>query len=393
MRSETLSVCGCVSSGYEAVKNIFRDHVDEVGEGGAAFAAMVDGRMVVDLWAGAAGDGPWQRDTRGVMASTTKGMAAVVVARLVERDVLDVDAPVARYWPEFAVAGKSDMTVAHVLSHSAGLVSVPGYDEIVGPRGEGFDKTEEITGRLQSATPEWIPGSAHTYHGFTIGWLVSELVGRVAGVSVGRILREEIVDPLGIDLDLGTPVEKQRLVAPVIPFGPMPPAMANMAAQLADSSSMSYRMMLTVDGGNLVVNADAFNRPELLEIELPAVNGTGTARAIATVYGALSHGGSVNGMRVLNPETINLFATERRYGPERATGVLTGWGLGFQTRRPGHPRLWGPNQQAFGHEGGGGQISFADPVRKVGVGFVRSHFTWNSRLGDRLVDAVYECLP
>jgi CubicO group peptidase (beta-lactamase class C family) len=150
---------GMAVSGFEPVAEALAASIAEVGEGGAAFAAVLDGQTVVDLWAGRAREQPWREDTRAVLMSATKGVVAVVLARLVERGELEVDAPVARYWPEFAAAGKDEVTVAHVLSHTAGLITVPGYEEFMTPEGGGWDRTDEIVRRLATATPRWEPGT------------------------------------------------------------------------------------------------------------------------------------------------------------------------------------------------------------------------------------------
>lgn len=405
MSMSTGRVSGEVAAGFEPVREMFAEHLDELGEGGAAFAVVLKGELVVDLWAGCAGAELWRRETRAVLMSATKGIATIALARLVERGLIDIDAPIGRYWPEFAAAGKEEVTVAHVLSHSSGVITVPGYEEFLGPNGEGWDKTAEIIRRLESARPEWPPGSSHSYHGITFGWMISELVRRAAGVSIGTIVREEIAEPLGLELDLGTPLEKQRMVAPVIRFGAMPPSMVAFKTQLADPTSLLSRMMLAINGESVVSNIDRFLTAPVLAGEYPFGNATGTARALATLYGVLANGGRHRSVELLSPRTIEVFSTERRRGPEEATGLESRWALGFMRPVPraaeaadeagaalGH-RVWGIHDEAFGHEGGGGQLGFADPVSKVGAGFLRSHLSWDSRLSALLVHAFYECLP
>lgn len=384
----TAEVQGTAAAGFGAVSDMFGAHLEEIGQGGAAFAATVDGELVVDLWAGKSGSEPWHRETRAVLMSTTKGIASVAFARLIQRGLVDIDAPVARYWPEFAASGKAQVTVAQVLAHTCGVITVPGYQEFLTPEGHGWDKTGEILRRLESAEPVWEPGTAVGYHGLTWGWLVDEIAHRAAGMSLGTVVRVEIAEPLGLELDLGTPAERQQLVATPIPEppAPLPPG--------ADPQ-LTAQMILATDGRHLVDVADVFFTGDRLAMELPASNGTATARAVATLYGALAEGGERGGHRILEPATIELLAGERASGLDQITGSQTRWGLGVNRNRPravGEGLMWGPNDAAFGTNGAGGQIGFADPTDRVGVGFVRSHLSATSPLGGRLVDSLYECL-
>jgi CubicO group peptidase (beta-lactamase class C family) len=390
-----MEVRGEVASGFDAVRDVFTTHLSEVGDGGAAFAAVADGELVVDLWAGSAGATPWSAHTRAVLMSATKGITAIAVARLAARGLLDVDAPVAAYWPEFAAAGKGAITVAQVLSHSAGVVTIPGHTDFIGPAGEGWERTDEIRRRLESASPVWLPGTAHGYHGLTFGWLVGEIVRRAAGVSAGNVIRDEIAGQLGLELELGTPIDRQDAVAPVIVAGP-PLTTAAQAEQLMDPASPFARMILAVNGQSVLDAADVvFAKGRRLAIELPGSNATGTARALARLYGAVAAGGRHDGERIAPRAVIERFAAERARGPSWLTGEDERWGLGFQLPLPpgaGLPNEWGPHEEAFGHKGLGGQIGFADPISHVGVAMVRSHLSATSPLGGHLVEALYECL-
>jgi CubicO group peptidase (beta-lactamase class C family) len=388
-------VHGEFAAGFAAVRDVFAGETAELGGGGAAFAAVVDGDVVVDLWAGRSGPGPWRRETRGVLMSATKGVVATAVACLADRGALDIELPVATYWPEFAVAGKADISVAQLLSHSAGLVSVPGYEDLLSPDGAGWNQTAEIVHRLEAAAPAWPPGSAHGYHGLTFGWLVGELVRRVTGSTVGTIIRDEISTPLGLELDLGTLAHKQHLVAPVILPRPRPQTVVSADEEFVDRSLLS-QMFLTVEGRSILDTADTFFADSgRLAIELPGSNATGTARALARLYGALSGGGCIDDARLLSPSAVEVFSAERMRGRDRMTGIEVRWALGFQLPVP--PEFapagnWPPRHEAFGHDGYGGQFGFADPVTGAGVGFVRSELSGTSPLGPLLVTAFYECL-
>lgn len=387
----TTTVYGETAPGFDRVRESF-EQLGDLGAGGGAFAAFVDGHCVVDLWAGNAGLEPWRAETRGILMSTTKAVTATAVAKLIERGDLDPSERVAYYWPEFAAAGKEAITVEQVLTHSAGLLSVPGYEDLLHPDGTGWEKTDEIVRRLESASPEWEPGTMHAYHGLTIGWLIGELVRRITGASVGCLVSKDVIGPLGVDLDLGTPRERTQFVAPVVLPGNS--AQLPVDPPLADPE-MTARMLLTVDGRSVLDEAPGFfGDPDRLAIELPGSNATGTARAVATLFGALANGGSFNGGSLLKPETIALVSAERRRGIDPMWGNEQRWGLGFALNVPDEttPITWGPHEESFGANGYGGQIGFADPVQGIGVGFLRSELNEMSPLGGDLVRAVYKCV-
>ena len=384
-------VHGKVSAGFEPVRRAFEAKLGEVGAGGAAFAAAKDGELVVDLWAGRAGVEAWRPEHRCVLHAGTKGFSAIVIAHLVDQGLIDVDAPVARYWPEFAFGGKQQITVAHILAHRSGVITVPGYQEFMRPTGEGWDQTEEIVRRLAGATPLWPPGSAHGYHGLTFVWLLGEIVRRVCGVTLGTVLREQIAAPLGLELDLGTPLERQRLLAPVVANAdPLPEVVAG---KLRDPNSLLSQAFLAVDGQDFHTTADVLDsQPHLIAAELP-YSATASARALAILYGALADGGRWGKSRVVSPETIRLFTQEHSRGLDRVVGMESRFGLGLMLALPPdgyHP--WGPHMEAFGHTGLGIQFGVADPVSKIGIGFIRSHYSWTSSLGKDLLDTVFECL-
>lgn len=390
-----MEIGGSVAGGFEAVRDAFARQLPEVGEGGAAFAATAGGRVVVDLWAGRAGCRPWSAPTRAVLMSATKGIVATAVALLADRSLLDVDAAVADYWPEFAARGKAEISIAQLLSHSAGLISVPGYADFLGTAGEGWEQTSRIVKRLETASPQWAPGTGHGYHGLTFGWLVGELVRRVTGATVGTVIRAGIAGPLGLELDLGTPAEQLRLVAPVVLAGPALTGSVQ-DRQLADPTSPLSQMILAVNGRCILNTADAFFADDVrLAMELPALNATGTARGLARLYGVLAGEGRSGDLELLSPKVIDEFTRERRRGPSRVTGDEERWALGFQrpVQDPVEPsHAWGPHDEAFGHTGLGGQIGFADPVSQVSVALLRSHLSSVSPLGGHLVSAFYSCL-
>ena len=385
---------GLVDTRFEPVRETFASGLGQLPFGGAAFAVWAEGTLVIDLWGGGAGGGGWREDTRAVLMSVTKGLASIACAQLVDQGLVDVDAPVSAYWPEFSAQGKEGIPVRDLLTHSIGLLSVDGYEDFLGPLGEGWHLEEEIVTRLAAGTPEWAPGTVFGYHGLTFGWLVAELVRRVTGESVGTLIRRRFSEPLGLDLDLGTPQSRlSRVALPILSHD----LAAEVRTATGDAGTRAGHTYLTVNGRNILTEiGEFFANPSLLELELPAINATGTARALATLYGELVR---PRGVPLLSPGVLEMFAQPRISGLDAVEGDPGRRALGFALRPnpalgPGHPNDadWGPGERTFGHQGYGGQISFADPDAGLGVGFVRTYLSHSSPFGRDLVERVYECL-
>ena len=199
---------------FALVEDAFARGLAKQRAGGAAFAATIDGQQVVSLWGGEARPGvPWREDTPATVMSVSKGFAALCVQVLVDRGLLDVDALVTDYWPEYGANGKQRTTVRHVLTHRAGVVGLPDSASLLGWDGSGWEDSDTIAVRLAAAVPAWEPGTAHGYHAVTFGWLVGELVRRVSGHTLGRIFRDEIADPLGLRTAIGVGPDRMADVA------------------------------------------------------------------------------------------------------------------------------------------------------------------------------------
>jgi CubicO group peptidase (beta-lactamase class C family) len=352
----------------EAFENNFRG-----SEVGAAVAITVDGQSVVDLWGGFADPGrtrAWERDTLANVYSTTKGMTAICAHQLIEQGRLDLDKPVAHYWPEFAARGKGSVPVRYLLSHQAGLPAV----RTPLPRGSVYD-WEAVTVALADTEPWWDPGSKHGYHALTYGHLVGEVVRRVSGESLGTYFRRHVAEPLGLDFHIGLEARHDTRVAHMIP-APTPPAPAagmppDLAAALqkltqdmVDPKTVTWAAFNGTPGQPEDPNTRAWRGAEI-----PAANGHGTAASLARVYGALARGGEIDGVRVLRAETIARAREEQAFGPDAVLGGLPmRFGLGFMLRHDLMPIS--PNPGAFGHPGAGGSIGFADPEARVGFGYV-----------------------
>ena len=340
-------------------------------------AFVLDGESVVDLWGGwcdAERSRPWGRDTLANVFSTTKGMTALCAHQLVERGQLDLDAPVARYWPEFAQAGKGDLPVRWLLSHQAGLPAV----RKPLPEGALYD-WQAFTGALAEQDPWWEPGTLHGYHAVTFGHLVGEVIRRVSGRSVRQFLSENVAGPLDVDLHLGAPGPVADRVAelcgdPLPRLGGGEGGPSGLAAvdgplgrflrDIGDPSTLAGATF-----NNPPRSPHVANDPRWRAAEIPAANVHSDARALARVYGALARGGELDGVRLLEPESIERATEEQACGPDAVLGELPmRYGLGFMLRHDFMPLAPGP--RAFGHPGAGGSLGAADPDAKVGFGYV-----------------------
>ena len=358
---------GHVELGFETVREAFEANFDERGDVGAAFCLYVEGRPVVDIWGGVAdpkSGRPWAEGTLALVYSTTKGVTAICAHLLAERGQLDLDAPVARYWPEFAAAGKETVTVRHLLSHRAGL---PTLEPILAP-GEAL-AWEPAVANLAAQAPLWEPGTRHGYHAVTFGWLVGEVIRRVSGRSPGRFLAEEIAGPLGLDLWIGLPEAEEPRVARLLAAGPPVPDPEALAAMPADQIERLRAMMAP---GSLMQRAlnptdppFSFNRREVHAAELPGANGIATARSLARLYAATV--GEVDGRRLLSAGTVAAATVPRSEGPDEVLVRPTRFGSGFFLPSPFSP-LMGP--RSFGHAGAGGSLALADPDLQVGFAYV-----------------------
>lgn len=371
---------------FERVRRTFEKSF-EAGEVGAAVAITLDGRPVVDLWGGfadAARTRPWQRNTIVNVYSTTKGVTAICAHRLVETHRLDLDAPVARYWPEFAQAGKERMPVRFLLSHQAGL---PAVRKIL-PQ-DALYYWNAMCAALAAETPWWEPGTKHGYHALTYGFLVGELIRRIDGRSVGGYFRDELALPLGLDFWIGLPGREHVRCADMIPAPPGAAGAEDVLEQFSKNASEMVRLTFNNPPGR----RGHVNSPEWREAEIPAGNGHGDARSLARLYGALACGGELDGVHVLSKQAIDRARTEQAFGKDEVLGFPMRFGLGFMLRHDLMPL--GPNASAFGHAGAGGSIAFADPEARIGFAYVMNQMqggTTGDPRGFRLIGALYKCL-
>lgn len=353
--SATTEVHGHVEPRFAAVRDAFANNFDRGLEVGASFAAVVDGEMVVDVWAGhadAKATRPWQQDTLVNVYSTTKAMASLCTLMLVDRGALDLDDPVAKHWPEFAQAGKDGIRVRHLLSHTSGL---PGWSEPI-TVDDLFD-WDRATGLLAAQSPWWEPGSQSGYHALSHGFLLGEVVRRADGRTLGTFYREEVAEPLGVDFHIGLPEQHEPRL------GEMVPPETALGAGAFSADSIAARVLT-----NPPMTGDVANRREWRAAEIPAANGQGNARAVARVAGALARGGQQDGVRLLSAKTLEKILEEQCYGQDLVLGMPIRWGLGFGL--PSKEIPISMNSRVFFWGGWGGSLVVVDLDARTGFSYV-----------------------
>jgi CubicO group peptidase (beta-lactamase class C family) len=381
--SETPEIRGCCDERFAAVRDAvarnFRDH----GELGAAVTISVEGRIVVDLcagWADIERTRPWQRDTLVNVFSVGKPMAALCLLMLVDRGHVDLDAPVADYWPEFGTNGKEQVSVRMLLAHQAGL---PALRKRLPDRAM-YDWTL-MTSALAREEPWWEPGTRHGYHVNTFGFLTGEIVRRVSGARVGELLRREIAAPLSADFHFGIGPEHDHRIAECA-FGAGEPTGAGSGPERQLLLQRTYFNPPGISGVGTV------NTREWRAAEIPSTNAHASARAVARIYSALVGDKDVSGVRLLRPETLSEAIAEASSGPDFVLGRPSRFGLGFQLTQPQRPL--GPNPASFGHFGAGGSLGFADPDAGLAFAYVMNQpgARWQDPRSRTLIDAVYASL-
>ncbi|NOT41490.1 MAG: beta-lactamase family protein [Alphaproteobacteria bacterium] len=385
------TACGQVAPGFEEVRDEFERNFAERGEIGAAVAVYWRGEKVVDLWGGRRspdGVAPWNEDTLVCVMSSTKGLSALTLAVANARGWLDYEAPVARYWPEFAQNGKEAITVRQLLGHEAGLVLLDEPLTIARMR-----DLDDIARLLARQKPSWPPGTRHGYHTMSLGLYMQELIRHVdpAKRTLGRFFQEEIAAPLGLEFYIGLPrdIPDERLAKvktlsigrALLGLRKTPPAMILKALR---PGSMIFRAFLLSDLD--------WNNPRLFDVELPAGNGVGTARAIARAYSAFAEGGAELG---ITPETMARITAppDITHPWDEVLGVRTSFALGFL--RPGPGYSFGSSPRVFGAPGAGGSFAFADPDARLGYAYVMNKLDFYLSDDPReksLRDAVYRAM-
>ncbi len=384
---------GFCDARFSRVREAFIANFERDDEVGSAVCIEVAGRRVVDLWGGFQDRErtiPWQRDTLVNAYSVGKGVLASLVLRLVARGVIDYDARVSDYWPEFAAEDKGATTLRQLLSHQAGL---PAVREPL-PEGAMLD-WDRMCGALARQRPYWKPGTRHGYHVNTFGFLVGEVVRRTTGLSVGRALHEHVTGPLDADYQWGLPSSQHARVAEVCTDPHYRPLRSEeeWAVAFPPSGERERDLMIwhTYFNPCDVSGLGNVNSAPWRVAEMPSTNGHATARGVCRIYAALLPAASAS-ERLADPEVVAAATEIACDGTDAILGRPSRFGLGFQLSQPERPL--GPNPKSYGHYGFGGALGFADPIAGVAFAYVinRPGERWQTPRTQAPVDALYQCL-
>lgn len=385
----TPEVQGHCDPRFERVREEFTRNFTERGDLGAAVALCVDGEMVVDLWAGhrdAARTDPWQRDTISPVWSVGKAMSALALLRQVDAGLVDLEAPVARYWPEFAQAGKQDVPITILMAHRAGL---PAVAKTLEP-GIHLTSWDTMVEALAEQAPWWEPGTGHGYHTNTIGFLLGEVVRRVTGRRIRDVITQDVAAPLGVEFLVGTAPEDDARTAEWVPYQPaegevVPPR--SPAAGLDPATATGLDLMRVQVSRNPAAAPGGVTSRVWRAAEFPSTNPHSNARSIARIFGALALG------EIISPELRDRARVMQADGEDLVLKRPTRFGLGFQLAMPG-VRPLGPNPRAFGHYGNGAVMGTCDPEHRLGFAYVcnQAGRSWRDPRNIALIDALYRCL-
>ncbi len=374
-----MEIQGQFDEKFAPVVEVFGANLESGADVGASFAATVDGEFVIDVWGGyrdAAASEPWESDTIVNVYSTTKTMSFLTALLLADRGELEFDAPVARYWPEFAANGKDAVEVRHLMSHSAGL---SGLQEAIEP--EDLYDWEKITSLLAAQAPWWEPGTQSGYHAITQGYLIGEVVRRISGRTIGTFFREEIAEPLGADFHIGLDPSEFRRVGELIPP-------SEGLAEAADADSVAARTFRSPQVDARASQTDAWRRAEI-----PAAGGHGNARAVVRAQTPLANGGSAFGHTLMSEQGARLALTEQTNGEDLVLGVPMRFGLGYGLNGDIVPIS--PNENAMFWGGWGGSTIVVDFDARACLSYVMNRMEAGA-LGDprgfKLNQTFYRCL-
>lgn len=375
---------GRVAAGYEPVREAFAAELALDREGGAAFAAIVDDETVVDIWGGQAGNDPprpWREDTAQLIFSGTKGLTATCLLVLLDRGQLNLDRPVAEYWPQFGQSGKDDVLVRHLISHQAGL---PAVDPMPGPA-EALDPVL-MADRLAAQPSMWPPGQGITYHALTFGWLCDGLIRHVDGRSAGRFFADEIAKPLHLEAWIGLPLSVEGRLATMMRA---PDYQVNFGDVSQDEGALLTRIYA---GGGIVGERFVVNDRAFLRAEMAGVNGVATARSMARLYACLAQGGEISGTRIIAPDIARLAYAPIAAGLDRLMRKPAAFSTGFEIQS--ELQWYGPAVQAFGHSGAGGSVHGAWPHLRTGFSYAMNVMRRDDRDGraQRILAALHQAV-
>ena len=391
-----MAVQGTCDQKFQEVRQEFERNFTERDEVGASVCVTVGGQTVVDLWGGTADTetgAPWTDETVSIVFSSTKGATAICAHVLASRGELDLDAPVAKYWPEFAQAGKENIQVKMLLNHQAGL---PAVRENL-PQGAYAD-WDLMVDALAKEEPFWEPGTRNGYHALTYGWLIGEVVRRVSGKSLGTFFRDEIAQPLGLDFWIGLPEDKESRVAPMIAAEPDPNSV--LFQEMATPGTLAALAILNV--GGYMGAIPEYDTQAAHAAEIGGAGGITNARGLAGMYEPLALGGKKGDVELVNAGTLaRMGRVSSSTGRDAVLVMPTRFALGFMKTMDNRKEPAGVqdsvlfSEEAFGHVGAGGSFGFADPKAGMSFGYTMNRMGSGASLNERgqsLVDAVYRAL-
>ena len=367
---------GSVAPGFEKVAEAFAQNFEDGAELGAGFAAILEGEVVAELWGGYADRARtrlWDADTLTPVYSTTKAIAALVIARLVDQGLLDYEAPVASVWPAFAANGKGAITIAQALSHQAGLC---GFREPIDPA--LWLDPPALAAALAPLEPLWKPGSASGYHPLTWGYIAGEIVARATGKTLGTILAEDFCDPGGIDFWIGLPDEEHGRCAEI-----QKPKTAPQLGELTELKRIAFLTKWSApDRGGALWR----------RIEIPSANGHGTALSVAQLYGVYANAGALDGETLIGADAFDALTKIRVDNDDLVLPARVQFAAGPMRNGRG---VYGPNPHTLAHSGWGGSMGFGDPDRRLSAGYVmnkQDHHLQGDPRARRLIEALYACV-
>jgi len=365
---------------------LFRENFEKFGELGAAVSIWQNGKPIVDLCSGfcdARHEKPWGADTLVLIWSATKGMGSACVLHVLQEHRIGIDRCVAEFWPEFAQAGKEKITLSQLLSHQAGLCALDVQVDIL--------DYGAVIRALEVQKPLWLPGTAHGYHARTFGFLLDELVRRIAGKTLSRYWREVFAEPLGLDLWIGLPEEQNPRVATV--YAAKSGRRAEPKKFYSDLTTPGTLASKTFTSPYGLNSISGMNAPAIRAQPIVSFGGIGSASALAKFYSILASGGKLDGQTFFSDETIAWMTTTLTDGTDRVFQIPTAFSAGFmKDPRNAVRRMFGPSPNAFGHPGAGGSYAFADPENRISFAYVMNQMEQSLLPNEkslRLVDEVY----
>jgi CubicO group peptidase (beta-lactamase class C family) len=371
----------------DRLEPLFRENFERFGDLGAAVSVWQSGKSVLDLCGGfrdAHRQNPWTEETLVLIWSATKGLGSACLLHALQEHEIEIDQPVAKLWPEFGQAGKEKITIAQLLSHQAGLcafdrpVDVQDYDAVIHA--------------LEAQAPLWPPGTAHGYHARTFGFLVDELVRRLAHQTLSQYWRKIFAEPLLLDIWIGLPDSENARVATIFAAkADKPPQPETFYRDLAITGTLAHQTFTSPRGLHAV---SGMNNPQIRALPLVSFGGIGSASSLAKFYAMLANGGKMDGRKFFSSTTLNWMSTTLCDGLDRIFQIPTAFSAGFmKDAKAARRRIFGPSNSAFGHPGAGGSHALTDPENAISFAYVMNQMEQSLLPNDkslRLVDAIYE---